>query len=506
MHDDQIRRLFRTLEDEREPAPAFADALYARLNLVVGSERRSRTPMILLAAALLGLLAAGAVVGSGLVRLPFVLEPIPSSSASASGVAQASASPDSSVDPSSAPSQVPSARPTLAPNPGVVGRVLFVSADGLRLRAEPSEAAAVVATLRAGQLMGATGTQESVDGVDWFEVRIGPGTMAGWVSAGPDAAWLRLVNDGAITFRCDGCAETASVVSVTPFGDASISTLASADELPEWRWSPDGTRLVASRGGTTLPYHIVLLEPDGTESADLGIGVAPAWSPDGTRLAWLGDSGLLVTDETLEATVVDLGGMQNGASFWSPDGTRFAIVGVEDPGIIDAPVSLYVVPVDGGEAARLTEPGYLNGVTWAPDASRLGFSTVDLSGEEPSRAFIIPVEGGEPQPLLDGAAVLLPPVWSPGGAFLAAVTPDGLLLAEGDGSPLDTLVPTEEGQTIGELRWSPSGRWLLYSTSTGREPTLWIVPVDGSAEPAAISPAGTGGQQADWQPVLVPMP
>lgn len=505
MHDDQLRSLLRTLEDGPEPNPAFADALYARLQVVRSNRGARRSPLLVLAAAvLLATLGTALAVGTGLIRLPFVVNPSPSASATASGLAVATESPAPSAS-VSGPAPSESVAPSATPDPMELGgQVLWAEADGLRLRSEPSERGEVSATLRRGQLMGATGRRTTVDGIDWYEVRIGPGDLAGWVAGGPDDAWLRLVEDGAVTFRCDGCGDVASLVSVTPFGDASITTLGDA-EFVEWRWSPDGSRLAAARGGTTLPYHVVLLDGAGAEMVDLGIGVTPTWSPDGTRLAWMGEDGLLVTDEDLVPTAVDLGGLANGAPFWSPDGTRFAIIAAEDPGIIDPPVSLYVVPVEGGDPRRVIEPGTLVGITWAPDGSRLGFSTADPSGEQPSRAFVVPVRGGEPQPLLGGGAAQSP-IWSPDGTRLAIITPDGLLLADGDGTAPHVLVPSKSGLTIGEVSWSPSGSWLLYFTSTGREPTLWIGPADGSAAPRTISPAGAAAEQADWQPILSPMP
>ncbi len=505
MHDDQIRRLLRTLEDDRTPDPVFSDALYERLLIVADDRRPSRSPFLLLAAAaLLSMLLAGLAVGSGLLRLPETVEasgpPLPSTSSVA--VATPSVAPTGGETPAPTASVPPSAPPesTVRPN-----SILFAEADNLRVRSEPSESAEVRATIRRGQLMAVTGARQAVAGIDWYEVRIGPGDLAGWVAAGPDDSWLRQVDDGAVTFACTGCGGGSSVVSVTPFGDAAITTIGSAQELMEWAWSPDGTRLVASRGGTTVPSRIVILDGDGAELADLGIGVAPAWSPDGARLAWLGESGLLVTDEELVPSPVAPGEPSVGVPVWSPDGTQFALVTSDDPGAIDAPGSVSVMPAAGGEPTRLTEPGYVNGITWSPDGSRLGFTTVDLSGEAPSRAFVVPADGGEPLAMRDGEAVLLPPVWSPGGDAVALVIPDGLALANADGTDLGLLVPTDSEQTIGEVTWSPTGRWLLYSLSTGREPTLWIVPADGSAPPSAISPDGAGAQQADWQPLLIPL-
>jgi Tol biopolymer transport system component len=502
MHDDQIRGLLRTLEDDRAPDPAFADALYERLHMVADARRPSRAPFVLLAAALLTILVAGLAVGSGLLRLPETVEASGSPSTDTSGVAVAS--PSASASP--APNR--SAEPSAEPDPSEVpDSVLFAEADGLRIRSQASESGEVLATVRRGQLMASTGERADVDGTSWYQVRIGPGDLEGWISAGPDGSWLRLVGDGAVTFACSGCGEGTTVVSVTPFEDDNITTIGSAaDELIEWAWSPDGTRLVAARGMTTLPSRIVVLGGDGAELAELGIGAGPTWSPDGARLAWIGDGGLVVTDDELSPSTVDLGELSNGAPYWSPDGSRFALIANEDPGAIDAPVSLFVVPVGGGEAVRLTEPGYLNGITWSADGSTIGYSTVDLSGLSPTRAFMIAADGGEPRPLLDGAAVLVPPIWSPAGDAIALVTPDGIGLATGDGTDFEILVPAESEQFIGEVLWSPSGEWLLYSLSTGREPSLWIVPADGTAPPTMISPDGAGGQQADWQPVLVPLP
>jgi Tol biopolymer transport system component len=500
MHDDQIRGLLRTLEDDRTPDPAFSDALYRRLHMVAEARPPSRAPFVLMAAALVTIVAAALAVGSGVLRLPDTVDASASPMPTTSPLAVASPSASGASD---APS--PSAQPSMAPDAtDAPDTVMFAEADGLRIRSRPSESGEIVATIRRGQLMGGTGERADVDGVSWYQVRIGPGDLQGWVSTGPEGTWLRLVQDGLVTFTCGLCGDAPAVVSVMPFGDSSITTMGPAQELSEYRWSPDGSRMVASRGGTTLPYRIVVFDAQGNELDELGIGAAPTWSPDGSRLAWLGADGITVTDENLEPTSIDIGGLSSGAPFWSPDGTRFAVIANENPGAIDPPVSLFIVPVTGGEAQRLTAPSTINGVTWAPDSSMLGFSVVDLSGEAPSQAYVIPAAGGDPEPVFGGGAVLTPPIWSPDGTRLAAITPDGVVTAAGDAEAV-VLVPAEPGETIGELRWSPSGRWLLYSVSTGREPALFIVRSDGSEAPRAISPEGAGGQQAEWQPVLAPL-
>ena len=506
MHDDQIHDLLRTIEADGEPDPAFANALFDRLNRAERAESQRRTPVLLLVAALLlTTLVAGLALGSGLVRLPFVVEASPS--ASPSDVAQAS--PTQAQQPTTGPSIAPSAAPSTEPNPDAIASrdVLFAEADGIRLRADPSDDAELVSTLRRGQLMGATGASTSSDGMTWYEVRIGPGTTTGWVAAGPDNAWLRVVTDGAIVFSCDGCAEDATVVSVTPFGDNAISPI--EGEFAEWRWSPDGTRLAAVTGGTTIPSRLLTMAPDGSDRTELAIGVAPAWSPDGERLAWLGEDGVVIAADAGEGerSSLDIGPLRPGAPLWSPDGTRLAITASDPDQQIDPPTRLLLVPLDGGATMPLTEPGHFGGFTWAADGSRLGGVEIDLSGQTPVMAVVIPTDGSGPSELLDDTVVTVGPSWSPDGTRLAVATPSGLQIFDpADSSDGFLRVPVAAGESIGEIHWSPSGAWLLYSTSTGREPTLWIVAADGMSDPRQVSPSAAGGQQAEWQPILAPLP
>ena len=492
MHDDQIRSLLRTLEIDREPDPAFADALFGRLT----AARQPRSPLrwILVAAATIAVLLAGIALGSRLIPPPVTVD----------------ASPTMTASPVPSGTEEPSATAFGSPSPGVGtldGRVIAAAADGLRLRSDASASAEEVAQVNAGQRMGVVAGPVTAEGMDWYQVRIGPGDTTGWVAAGPEEEWLRLVDDGAVVFRCDGCGDASAVVSVTPFGDADIATLGPSSEVTEWSWSPDGTRLAVSMSGTTLPSRLAVLDADGTELADLGIGVAAAWSQDGTRLAWLGEDGaLVVSDASLDPQPIDIGDLRTGRVAWSPDGSRLAMTATGGVNVIDPPASVYVVPVDGGSAAQLTEPGYPNGVAWAPDGSGLAVDFIDLSGEDPTQAFLIPLDGSEPIVLFDGATAHSPAAWSPDGTRLAMSTIDGLIVGAGDGTDAELLVPADPDVFIGEVHWSPSGAWLVYTTSVGQEPTMWIVPADGSEAPRQISPEGSGAQLADWQPVLVPLP
>lgn len=519
MNEDKIRGLLRTLEADRAPDPAFAEALFGRLSLAARTAAPRRSPFLLLAAALLvATLVAALAVGSGLLRLPVVVDASASPQPSASSLALSSASAMPATSASAEPTAAATPRQSAAPI-DLAGGILFAEADGLRIRSTPSESGDPVATIRRGQLMGATGETATADGMTWYGVRIGPGDLAGWVAGGPDNAWLRLVQDGAVAFSCSGCVDPTDnpqeqdsvIVSVTPFGDDAVTTV-SSDLITHVSWSPDGNYLagaVPNADGST----IVVMRPDGSERREVGPGgYSPAWSPDGTRLAWTTGDALVVTDGNLTPSELAVSTRSAGNLRWSPDGSLIAFDAIDCPACPpdepiagDPPSATWIVGPDGSGARQVTGGDYSGLADWSADGATLSFIQYDLSGEFATRAYLLSVEGGDRRYLLDSAAVTPPPAWSPDGTRLAMATPDGIVVAGGDGSGASLLVPSDGGAFLGDVLWSPSGAWLAYTSSAGPEVTVWIAAVDGSGT-RQISPAAAQAGNAAWQPVLVPLP
>ena len=131
----------------------------------------------------------------------------------------------------------------------------------------------------------------------------------------------------------------------------------------------------------------------------------------------------------------------------------------------------------------------------------------DLSGEFPTRAYTLPVNGGDRSYLDAGGGITGVPSWSPDGRSLLYATEDGIVVAAGDGSSPRTLMPMP-GPGLESLSWSPSGQWILYgplAEADGATPSIGIIPVDGGEAGRQISPTDASASRAAWQPVLLPL-
>jgi hypothetical protein len=141
MNDDELTRLFRSLDEPAEPRTAFADTLFADLErMTSGAVARRQTSVrwLLLAATLLLVASLGAAlaVGSGLVKLPLVVavaSPTPLPSAST----VESVTPTPSATGSASPTSLPA---TPAPTPSPISVAMSSSATfSLLPTAQPAD-------------------------------------------------------------------------------------------------------------------------------------------------------------------------------------------------------------------------------------------------------------------------------------------------------------------------------------------------------------------------------
>ncbi|MDZ7780563.1 MAG: protein kinase [Gemmatimonadota bacterium] len=145
---------------------------------------------------------------------------------------------------------------------------------------------------------------------------------------------------------------------------------------------------------------------------------------------------------------------------------------------------LFVMELDGGAPARLTNFGY--NPVWSPDGGRILFATEGVTDPSTRRSlsnlFVFDLATGEQRRVSDIDAVQ--PSWSPDGTRIAfwSVMRDGRLTSQrdiwtiaADGS--DPVMMTDDRWVDWNPVWSADGRHLLFSSDRGGSRSLWSVPV-----------------------------
>ncbi len=230
------------------------------------------------------------------------------------------------------------------------------------------------------------------------------------LAVSPDGAWVvygkRTIEDGKYRKRLWRIRFDGGPPEQLTVADAS-------DGRP--RFSPDGRALVflSDRSGRVQPWVLPFAGGEPRQLADVpGNASGAEWSPDGRRVLVVAGSGeqryvLGDPEDPIARRITDF--------TWRLDGVGFR----------DQVMSVYVMPADGGEPRRVTDPAYnVTEARWSSDGARIAF-LADRRPEaalgELTQAWTVPSEPGEdapaPEPLarLGGAITAL--TWSPTGAL-----------------------------------------------------------------------------------------
>jgi TolB protein len=285
-------------------------------------------------------------------------------------------------------------------------------------------------------------------------------------------------------------------------------------------FSLDGTRIaywtgVSCRSGSPCvgPFSIQVVDVDGSHAfpVDQGIGdmVDPTitWSPDGGRLAYVkkvdGTSRVIVVD-LRRGTSIAIGdaNLDATAPQWSPRGDLVAFDGSHRGNGF----GVYVAPVAGGPAQRVSEPQGgvdIGSAQWSPDGSTLLFFSENVG---PHDIYSVRADGGGLRNLTNSLDDEFYPVWSNAGTKIAYER-----LASGQPVPQpqvnEVWVMDADGGNKRELpthdvtgaptTWSPDDRDLLAYDAQLTD--VFVIAVDGSHPQIAIPAAGLNYADGSFQ-------
>jgi TolB protein len=230
------------------------------------------------------------------------------------------------------------------------------------------------------------------------------------------------------------------------------------------------------------------------------INMSPAWSPDARKLAYVsfrkGDPDIYVVDLYGGGDRPVLGGqgVQSSPAF-SPDGG--SILYSQTAG---RESEIYVAGAGGERPRRVTRVGGINtSPSWSRDGRQFVF-TSDRAGTP--QLYIGEIDGGSPRRITFEGNWNDLADWDPTGSRIAyasrqegvfqirMVDPSGL----GEERPV-TFGPGREEHPS----WAPDGRHIVFVSSRGGGPGVWILEVDGGRLRPLIERAGNVAGPA-WSP------
>ena len=246
-----------------------------------------------------------------------------------------------------------------------------------------------------------------------------------------------------------------------------------------------------------------------------GVEEFPAWSRDGASLVYSGEVGgvrklflkRIGSNDDRQLTFGDYDDLQPA---WSADGKRILFVrGREpkrriEPGDVfsyyeSSSGDLWSIDVASRHETRLVESAFSPAVS--PDGKSIA---VDGSWAGPRRIWLIDANGLNPQQLTtesSEAVVHLLPQWSPDGKKIVyqRIERTKFDIAAVDVTTRQSIVVTNDAYRKINPAWSPSGRFIYFSSDRGGGMNVWRVAVALDGKPTDRPQQVTTGAGQDVQ-------
>ncbi|MCC5939979.1 MAG: S9 family peptidase [Balneolaceae bacterium] len=258
------------------------------------------------------------------------------------------------------------------------------------------------------------------------------------------------------------------------------------------QWSPDGTLLSiqSRRGDDSNSVRFIRVTAPGGEAFTIeGLDRTPVWSPDGSMIAFVREpktdeerhdrAGWIAPDaitNTLDSTrfdgrvITQMRYKSDGTSAWLPHPS------------IQEKRQIHLVSAEGGEPAQLTDlPFHASNLEWSHDGSLIYFTGDPEEDDEYNTDFtrnlyVLDIESGEWNQLLEMDGNQTSPVLSPEGRYLAFLSTaergaetDAMIVSLNrvgyvNGTP-QNLTENWSLQP-GGLHWTSSGNNLRFNAQT----------------------------------------
>jgi serine/threonine protein kinase/WD40 repeat protein len=259
-------------------------------------------------------------------------------------------------------------------------------------------------------------------------------------------------------------------------------------------FSPDGSQIAFSWNGEKRGnYDIYVKLVDGGAPVRLTTSASddmlPAWSPDGRFIAFVRDGAVYLVSP-LGGSERRIAGDANmpvlGGVAWSPAADTLVVPMQESDRI-----NLFLVRLDTQERRKLTSPPEaLTSDLFpaaAPDGKSIAFAR--FKDAPLSRLFIVPFDGGQARPLMEGVTSIFGVTWMPGGTDLvfssnaSGTQTLSKISASGAGAASPMIVPG-----VGDNIWFPvltrlrNGALRLAYEQRIYDANIWVME---AAEPGA---------------------
>jgi Tol biopolymer transport system component len=324
------------------------------------------------------------------------------------------------------------------------------------------------------------------------EARVAPSSSQSGVSQSPSANRFA-GNDAWIAYQGPKASGGDGIGLIHPDGTHDHRIVAQVSEeqlLPDW--SPDGKRIVfTTRGGETEPLYVYDLATKRARllfpCTDPCVGDdEPAYSPDGTKVVFVRALAPFVNSKA---------------------------AGEEVP----SDCSLWIGDVASGKVSQITSNAHPAcdreyNPRWAPNGSRLTYWRDPYRNGHPTgtAVFTIRSDGTGERRLTDPKMFAGDPDWSPDGAWIVFSTYplnefnfvpkiSNLYRMHPDGTGMEQLTHNKTPHLRAtQPRYTPDGRWILYTAVTPSSRSLWAMPAHGGT-PVVIAQGGIY-THGTWQP------